>query len=175
MRREMSSHARCAKEIRAELKEKFPDVKFSVRSESFSMGNAVDIEWQDGPSEEAVREVVGKYQYGHFDGMIDLYEYSNQRDDITQVKYVQVNRKISDKFYLQAAQLAHAHYADLENVKRPETEADLNENFMFGGMWYNWHQFAYRMLVKLDLTHAKGIREDPNFEGGCMWDGLEVY
>lgn len=41
----LSGHARAAKNLRKELSIVFPGVKFSVTSESFSMGNAVDARW----------------------------------------------------------------------------------------------------------------------------------
>jgi len=89
--------AETAKEIRKELKVNFPNVKFTVRSEGFSMGDAVNIRYEDGPTTDKVEEIVNKFQYGHFDGMTDMYEFSNSRDDIPQVKYVMVNRDMSDQ------------------------------------------------------------------------------
>jgi len=60
------------------------------------MMTAVDVEWTDGPTSEAVQEIIGKYQYGHFDGMDDSYDYSNRRDDLpAQVKYVSAYRNCS--------------------------------------------------------------------------------
>lgn len=91
-----SVQAECAKAIRKDLKEAFPDTKFSVRSTSASMMNAVDISWTDGPNSERVREIVDKYQHGHFDGMTDMYHYNSNGDEsIPQVKYVQVHHKMS--------------------------------------------------------------------------------
>lgn len=89
-----------AKSIRAELKMKYPDVKFSVRSHSFANGNSVDVMWAGGPSSEEVGTVVtGKYEEGSFDGMTDSYE----RDDDPQhqefhrlrgsAKYVTLHRR----------------------------------------------------------------------------------
>lgn len=94
--REISSHAAAAKAIRAELKAAFPGVPFRVRSESFSMGDAVNVDWTDGPTRDSVENIVKKYQYGHFNGMEDIYENSNSREDIPQAKYVQIQRSISD-------------------------------------------------------------------------------
>lgn len=107
MARTQTAHAMAAKAIRAELKKEFPEHKARVRSTSFSMGNAVDI-YIGGKSQtvdgfqidkncpnhqlrEKVRKVVAKYQSGSFDGMEDIYNYDNRRDDIPQVKYVHVN------------------------------------------------------------------------------------
>lgn len=64
-----------AKNIRAELKAAFPSVKFSVKSESFAGGNAVDVSWDGLPSRDEVNAIVKKYQHGSFDGMTDCYEY----------------------------------------------------------------------------------------------------
>ena len=91
-----SDHAMSAREIRRELKKAYPTIKFSVTSESFSMGNSVRIHWIDGPKTDQINDIVKKYQYGNFDGMQDLYEYNNCIDGIPQVKYVQTSRTISD-------------------------------------------------------------------------------
>ena len=95
-----STWSEAAKLVRKELKEAFkntfPDTKFSVRTKAFSMGTSMDIDWTDGPRTTAVQEIVGKYQYGHFDGMTDCYESSN-RQDFPQVKYVMTQRSMSDE------------------------------------------------------------------------------
>lgn len=90
-----STVAQCAAAIRSELKSTFPGVKFSVTSESFSMGNAVRISYTDGPIKDAVEDVVAKYQYGSFNSMEDLYEYSNVIDDLPQAKYITISREMS--------------------------------------------------------------------------------
>lgn len=69
-----------AKNIRKELKRMFPGAKFSVRGSSFSGGDSIDIEYPkdfDGDVEK-IRELCNRYQEGSFDGMQDLYEYSNK-------------------------------------------------------------------------------------------------
>jgi len=93
----MSEAAQAAKLIRAELKNAFPNIKFSVRSDYFSGGSSVDIRWTDGPKTDEVEAITRKYQYGHFNGMEDIYEYSNSRDDLPQAKYVQTAREISEE------------------------------------------------------------------------------
>lgn len=91
-KRELTPWAAAAKAIRGELKEAFPETKFKVTSTSFSMGDAVDVRWTGGPSVEEVEQFTRKYQYGHFDGMTDIYDMSNSRDDLPQAKYVQTHR-----------------------------------------------------------------------------------
>ncbi len=64
-----------AKIIRSELKAAFPGVKFSVRSDRYSMGSHIDVRWTDGPSKKAV-EAITDQRYGTgFDGMTDSTTY----------------------------------------------------------------------------------------------------
>lgn len=88
--------AQAAKAIREELKQAFPGIKFSVTSENFSMGDAVRVSWTDGPTDNQVTDITCKYRYGHFNGMEDIYEYSNSRDDIPQTKYITTRREMSE-------------------------------------------------------------------------------
>ncbi|MFD1428477.1 LPD29 domain-containing protein [Kroppenstedtia sanguinis] len=48
-----------AKEIRKELKQRFPGVKFSVRS---SRSGSITVSWSDFPTQERVEAVTGKYE-----------------------------------------------------------------------------------------------------------------
>ncbi len=93
----VSTAANCAAAIREELKKEFPGIKFSVTSETFAGGNSVRIGWADGPLSDDVEKITDKYQYGQFNGMEDLYEYTNSRDDIPQAKYVSTSRKMSEE------------------------------------------------------------------------------
>lgn len=61
-----------AKLIRASLKAAFPGQKFSVVSDSYAGGASIRIHYQDGPTGEQVKFVVGAYQAGGFDGTIDM-------------------------------------------------------------------------------------------------------
>jgi hypothetical protein len=76
----LTGTAACAAAIRAEVKAKFPGVKFSVRSENFSGGDSVNVDWTDGPDYEEVEKIVDSYQAGHFDGMQDMYVYDDDRE-----------------------------------------------------------------------------------------------
>ena len=87
--------AQCAKEIRKILKKQFPNTKFSVRSKNFSMGNSVDVEYNDSIPTDQVEKAISHYQYGHFNSLEDMYENTNVRDDIPQVKFVSIQRDIS--------------------------------------------------------------------------------
>ncbi len=106
-----------AKAIRAELKKAFPKTKFSVRSDNFTGGDSVRIEWTHGASQPSVNLIVDKYQYGHFDGMNDIYEDSNRRDDIPQTKFLFTDRLIEENLMQQAFEDLQAIFPALENVK----------------------------------------------------------
>lgn len=91
-----STPALCAQAIRADLKLAFPGTTFTVKSESFAGGNAVNIGYLDGPLCDDVEAVVSKYQYGHFDGRTDSYEHSNKIEGLPQVRFVSVTRRPSE-------------------------------------------------------------------------------
>ena len=64
--------ALAAKLARTALRQRFPGVKFFVRSDS----NSVNISWMDGPTTKAVDAVVAALAGYGFDGSVD-YQYYN--------------------------------------------------------------------------------------------------
>ena len=153
-----SSAAKCAQEIRKELKEKYPTVKFKVVSETFSMGNAVRVSWIDGPPENDVEVLIGKWQYGHFDGMQDMYVHSNRNDDLTQVKWVQTTRYYSFKAHKAVVDLINVKYGIsipytkkwCEYYKRDELE--VTDNSYIERMQLYPHQLIYQESVNINFT-----------------------
>jgi hypothetical protein len=102
----MSSHALGAKNLRTELKKAFPSIKFSVRSESYSGGDSIDVGWTDGPLTEDVKAISDKYQEGSFDGMTDCYDYDRENvwpDVFGGAKYVMEQRHESPALILKVA------------------------------------------------------------------------
>lgn len=67
--------AETAKLIRAALKEAFPGVKFSVRSDSYSLGASINVRWTDGPTQSAVSAVTEAFRAADFDAMTDSTNY----------------------------------------------------------------------------------------------------
>lgn len=147
--KQVSTHAATAQAIRNELKKLFPSTKFTVRSNSFAGGDSVSIKWENGPTDDNVERVVGKYQYGHFDGMQDLYEHSNRRKDIPQVKFVQTRRDISEdtmEKVFKELQKTHAHFDLVTTID--ESSIELLRH------WSHWtaREYISRILSKIDLT-----------------------
>lgn len=88
------------KNIKKELAQAFPGVKFSVRRRHYT---AIDIDWDNGPTTKEVEAITSKYQEGSFDGMTDCYEYSKD-DSFTDLyggaRYVFENRHYADSDYI---------------------------------------------------------------------------
>lgn len=159
--KELSRWAAAAKAIRKELGKAFPETKFQVRSESYSMGSSVDVDWTDGPTTDMVEEIIKKYQYGHFNGMEDLYEYSNTREDIPQVKFVMTQREISEESTFKFAQVIAKDYG----LEPPKSKEELGKSFDHDGQWYNWYQLVRQYVWKLDLTGAETIKHIERYCG----------
>lgn len=58
--------------IRKALKRRFPGVKFSVRTDTYSAGASIRVRYTDGPMLAEVEPVARAFQGAGFDGMIDL-------------------------------------------------------------------------------------------------------
>lgn len=99
----LSGPARAAANLKTELSRTWPAIKFSVKSVSFSMGNAVDVSWTLGPTVSEVKAVAGKYQGGSFDGMTDSYNentsaFSGAVETILgTAKYVHEHRSVDEE------------------------------------------------------------------------------
>ena len=93
-----SCQALAAANIRKLLRQAFPGQKFSVTSESFSMGNAVDVTWEDGPTEKEVEHFTHNFVSSGFDGMTDYsYCVSSPWHIFGNSKYVKTSREISQE------------------------------------------------------------------------------
>jgi len=110
MTRQLTEAARAAAAIKAELKAL--GIKASVKSENYSMGNSVSVTVTDQPPAmlEQIKTLCRKYQYGHFDGMTDCYEYTNRRDDLPQSQYVSVNHKMTPDYVQTLIDKVNARY-----------------------------------------------------------------
>jgi hypothetical protein len=77
-----------AKLIRKELKESFPNTKFSVRKESGSMTCAIWITF-DGTADQSrqVENLVRKYRGGDFDGNSDSFDSITHKVNGEEIQY----------------------------------------------------------------------------------------
>ena len=86
--KKLSQAAQVSKLLKAKAKSLGLEVRAS--SKNFSGGNSVDIKVLKGSDKSfnELKEYSSQFKEGHFDGMNDIYEYSNSRDDIPQTKYL---------------------------------------------------------------------------------------
>jgi len=115
-----------ASNIRIELKHAFPSVKFSVRMRS---GSAIDINWTDGPTVKQVENISGKYQFGNFNGMEDIYEHNSDNvfpDVFGGNNYIFSHRNYSDEYIQIALDNDYAEYEHnyiSADISKPTVEA----------------------------------------------------
>lgn len=132
MSRKYLNCAESAKLIRSALKESFPGVKFSVRSNVYSGGASIDISYQDGPAAKLVEAVAKQLQGGYFDGMIDYKGSCYHLLDGAPVSFgndfVFVKREHSDAQIARAIAFLQAKYPG-NNI-----EASV-EQFKSGKLW----------------------------------------
>ena len=152
-----SSYAVGAKNIKTELADAFPDVKFSVRSESYSGGSAIDVSWTDGPTTDEVEKITNKYKYGWFNGMEDLYEYADEvwTDVFGGAKYVTCDREISDYVMNDVAQTIakdmKVEFTDVYQMPPCESETSVFRRYE------RWCDVVRRFVSKKNLTGYAGV------------------
>ena len=123
MTKQLSPHAHVAKLIRQHLKEM--GIKGRVTSNSYSGGSSVSVELENQPREveKAIEAFCAKFEYGHFDGMNDIYEYSNRNDSIPQVKFLFVNNTMTDDFKQTVFNKVKAEFAGCGSLPDDYTKA----------------------------------------------------
>ncbi len=153
--KQLSEHALCAKEIRKQLKRAYPEIKFSVTSDSYSGGNGVNVSYVNGPCIDDVDAIISCYQYGHFNGMEDIYEYSNTDKGIPQVKFVSASRNISKDKYLELGAAIIAKYG--LSIPNPKSQQDMQTSYpeleanLRAGCW-NLYTTVHRQYYKEYIT-----------------------
>jgi hypothetical protein len=61
--------------LRGELSRRWPSVRFSVRSSTYSGGASIDVTYTDGPALADVEKICNRLAGADFDGSIDLKTY----------------------------------------------------------------------------------------------------
>ena len=108
------SCAETAKLVRAALRESFPGVRFSVRSSVYSGGASITINYVNGPTYDAVKNVAAMFEGAYFDGMTDYQGYNyNSLDGVETsfgANYIFVNREMTLDVMQPAVQAACEYY-----------------------------------------------------------------
>mgnify|MGYP003680860967 FL=1 len=68
-------------------------MKVKASSSNYSMGCSVTIKVLKGSDKdlEKLKDYSDQFKYGKFDGMNDIYDNTNVREDIPQTKYLSIN------------------------------------------------------------------------------------
>ena len=160
-KRQPTNSAQVAKLCKAYVKSLGLDC--SVSSSRYSGGDSVRVSLPDDMHPamlSTIKSALAKYQYGHFDGMQDMYEYSNRKADIPQTKYLVIESRYSDAVKQAAYDLiratwsgfegAPASYADSYNFRAPSNEwaptmvarmlsAQIDDNWSIGAEFWEIH------------------------------------
>ncbi len=129
--------------IREALKVAFPGVKFSVTSDSFANGTAVDIRYTNGPSRKQVEQVYAPFISGYFNSAEDMYEYHREATKVDDsgkllrlsfgAKYIHEHRSYSP---------AYGFFLNSLDLRQAPT---LAEQF---AAFYEWHRAQrYNMVT----------------------------
>lgn len=135
--KEISTHAKAAKMIRQYIKAE----GFACRVRSSWDSIRVTVENLDPESFAKIKAMCGMFEYGHFNGMEDIYEYSNVDDSLPQVRFVFVDNDLSDDLLQAAYSIIRNQLADLEGA--PENFKDAYR-FWVGNE--DARMLVYRML-----------------------------
>ena len=164
MARIQTTAAIAAAEMRKRLKA--AGIAATVKSSNFAGGNSVDIGLTDAPPDVVAKahKICDPFQYGHFDGMVDCYEYSNKRTDLpAQAKYVHVNLRTTPAMELgfesdaecEAVRWARSAYWPLWRTRlrtRPETMREDLRHFYYHPFgradWNEYMKLARRWIAR---------------------------
>lgn len=118
-----STQALAAKAIKQYMKTN--DIAGRVTSTSYAGGCSASAYVTDLPPDayKKLCDFAKQYQYGSFNSMEDIYEYSNSRKDIPQVKYVFVNNLMSDELKQEIWEFILNTYSGMEGAPANASDA----------------------------------------------------
>lgn len=151
------SCADTAKMIRQALKEAFPDVKFSVRSKTYSGGASIDVSWTDGPNTNQVEAIAKTFSGGYFDGMTDYKgcTYSMLEGQVVRfgADFVFCNRRFSDASIQRAIDRFYTKFVG--NFNQYGLSKPTVEQFNKGELWSTqifWQGVPYNENVQSGIN-----------------------
>ena len=143
--KQLSRQAQVAKLLKQKAKQLGIRVK-SAKSDSFSGGTSVSVRFNAGSDDNVkkFKEYASQFQSGHFDGMYDIYEYSNSRDDIPQTKYLMLHDDRADDILGDKLHYQNEYIANGENVTYPQFLYRLKDQ-SDNGKVYNWQTILLQL------------------------------
>ncbi|WLF84820.1 hypothetical protein [Moraxella sp. ZY210820] len=117
----MNKHTQTAKAIRQTLKAK--GITATVKAKDFDCVTIKLVNASPATVAE-VKTIAKAHQYGHFDGMTDIYVTDNLNKDLPQVGYVLVSNEIDDSIYQKALDYLHTKFNEpktsLDDISRTD-------------------------------------------------------
>lgn len=125
-----------AKVARRELRKAFAGTKFYVRTSKYAGGSSLRVRWVDGPTKDAVDEIVGWMHGGSFDGMTDSMSYHDSvlfGEKVTfGNSFIFLNREISVDLFKEAVAAVAADWGpDVDKFTIEVTDWDESTNTAF--------------------------------------------
>jgi hypothetical protein len=98
--------------IKQYIKEKFPTVqKVEVQSDSFSMGDSLDVYYYAPEEIEELNNFIDSLQYGYFNSMEDIYEHKKDRKEV-----------IYNGYILEDYKYTSYHFKQVEEIKKDQEQ-----------------------------------------------------
>lgn len=139
--------------VKKYLKQEF-GINCTVRSEKYSMGSSLNIEYQLGPDNDHIEAVIKKLQYGAFNSMEDM-SYSIDNEGLTidgyeleDFKHVFVRQDLSEAIRYKLAQFLSDNI-NLSEVPKLTGEEEFKKCTSFGQfVWnaWNWNNLFYQLF-----------------------------
>ena len=170
----LTQSAQASQRIKNILKKEYPDIKFSVKSSNYANGSSVNVSWSDGIPEKELDAFLNQFQYGHFDGMIDLYKYSNTKD-MPQAKFVFGKRTVSKE----KREIISKQLAELMNIENSDM-AVIPKEFMVNIRGYAYEgplsALVYQIAIDFDFSKGfNGVRYKKTEKGENIVNMFELY
>lgn len=156
MTKQVSNHAAVSKLLRKFCKDNNIPVK-SIRSKTYTGGSSVYVVLKNANQDqyELVKNEADRYEYGHFDGMNDMYVASNVNNDIPQVKFTFVDIEFEDEYRQKALDLLHELY-EYRFGSVPKCYKDIDHNTVdYCGYYVN--RSIHDVLYKIENDYNKDV------------------
>lgn len=143
-----------AKKIRQALKAEFPNVKFSVRSNTYALGRSIDIYWVDGPFYEQVVRITAQFQSRYMEGIQQFNistGYMHEGKWYNGADCIFANRKLTPKYRAKLERIARQMFAEYDR-----------NNYQYD----KWLNYAEMELRKDEIRMKQVVRDldDANVE-----------
>jgi 16S rRNA G1207 methylase RsmC len=144
-----------ASQLKTELKTSFPGMKFSVKSDNFSMGSSIDIKWIDGPTVKDVEKITNKFEDISRDSYTGEILSGGNR-------YVSCVRNFSEETKRRIFDELKSEYAILDDL-------ELND-FDRGMMTHDQQSLIWKTLCQLNLYNQteKTSKQSTNLQSAFL-------